>query len=284
METKSKALYDYLITHSDEIIEEWYSRLPKNTEADYSLKAPVHTVKALKNQFKEYLVLVADSLFLSVEEQDDIVKKRTLSIAETRLDSRTPLSNSINAAGILRRVILQYVQEFTKNTNLEIGIDDIFFWEEKFNSTIDQLAHTYTENYTNILIKRILSQSDLINELSSPVIKLTANVGLLPIIGDIDSTRAKAINESTIQQSADTQISILIIDLSGVFIVDTLVAQRLFQMIQALKLIGVEVIMTGIRAEVAQTSVQLGIDFSSIRTENSVSQAFTKLGIIREER
>ena len=283
METKSNALYDYLITHSDDLIENWYSRLPKTTEADFSLKAPIHTVNALKKQFKEYLVLVADSLFQSEEELDYIVEERTLSIAETRLDSNIPLSNSIFAAGILRRVILEYVQEFTKNTHLEIGIGDIFFWEEKINSTIDQLTHTYTENYTSILLDRILSQSNLINELSSPVIKLTEDVGLLPIIGDIDSTRAKAIIESTIQQSADTQISILIMDLSGVFIVDTLVAQRLFQMIQALKLIGVEVIMTGIRAEVAQTSVQLGIDFSSIRTENSVCQAITKLGIITEK-
>ena len=279
METKSKALYDYIIAHSDEIIEDWYSRLPKTNEADYSLHAPIHTVIALKKQFKEYLVLVADSLFLSEKERDDLVKNRTLTIAKTRIDSRTPLSNSIHAAGTLRRVIQETVRMFTEDTPLEIGISDIFFWEEKFNCTLDHLVHTYTENYSIILMDRIKAQSNLINELSSPVIKLTEDVGLLPLIGDIDSTRAKAINESTLQQSTDYQISILIIDLSGVFIVDTLVAQRLFQTIHALKLIGVEVIMTGIRAEVAQTSVQLGIDFSSIRTESSVSQAFSKLGI-----
>ena len=87
----------------------------------------------------------------------------------------------------------------------------------------------------------------------------------------------------TIQQSADTQITTLIIDLSGVYIVDTMVAQRLFQMIKSLKLIGVRVILTGIRAEVAQTCIQLGIDFSTIQTENSVDRALTKLGIIMEE-
>lgn len=283
METKSKALYDYLITHSDEIIEDWYSRLPESTEADYSLKAPIHTVTALKKQFKEYLLLVIDSLFQSEEERDFIVKERTLSIAHVRLESRTPLSTSINAAGLLRRVVWEYVKSFIKNTSLEISFEDIFFWEEKFNSTIDQLTQSYTDNYINILLKQILSQSNLINELSSPVIKLTKNVGLLPIVGDIDSARAKAINESTLQQSADTQISTLIIDLSGVYIVDTMVAQRLFQMIKALKLIGVQVILTGIRAEVAQTSIQLGIDFSSIQTESTVDQAFTKLGIMIEE-
>ncbi|OCA82517.1 STAS domain-containing protein [Pradoshia sp. D12] len=283
METKSKALYDYLITHSDEIIEDWYSLMPKSTEADYSLNGSIHTINALKKQFKEYLFLIANSLFQSEEERDYIIKERTLSIAEVRLESGTPLSNSINAAGLLRRVIWKYTQKFIDITSLDITFKDIFFWEEKFNSTIDQLTHSYTENYTNILIKRIHSQSNLINELSSPVIKLTENIGLLPIVGDIDSTRARAINESTLQQSADNQISKLIIDLSGVFIVDTLVAHRLFQMIEALKLIGVEVIMTGIRAEVAQTSIQLGIDFSCIQTESSVNQAFTKLGIIIKE-
>ena len=279
METKSKALYDYMIAHSDDMIEEWYSQLPKTNEADYSRHAPIHTVNALKHQFKEYLLLIADSLFLSEKERNNIVRDRTLTIAETRLDSRTPLSHSIHAAGVLRRVILGSIREFTENTHLKIDIDDIFIWGEQFNSTLDQLTYTYTENYTKILLDRILSQSNLINELSSPVIKLTDRIGLLPLIGDIDSSRAKAINENTLQQSTDIQISILIIDLSGVFIVDTMVAQRLFQTIHALKLIGVEVILTGIRAEVAQTSIQLGIDFSSIQTESSVAQAFTKLGI-----
>lgn len=283
METKSKALCDYLITHSDEIIEVWYSLMPKSTVADYSLNGSIHTINALKKQFKEYLFLIANSLFQSEEERDYIIKERTLSIAEVRLESGTPLSNSINAAGLLRRVIWKYTKNFIDMTSLDITFRDIFFWEEKFNSTIDQLTYSYTENYTNILIKRIHSQSNLINELSSPVIKLTENIGLLPLVGDIDSTRAGAINESTLLQSADNQISTLIIDLSGVFIVDTLVAHRLFQMIEALKLIGVGVIMTGIRAEVAQTSIQLGIDFSSIHTESSVAQAFTKLGIIIKE-
>jgi rsbT co-antagonist protein RsbR len=283
METKSKALYDYLITHSDKLIEDWYERLPKTTEADYSFKAPIQKVNALKLQFKEYILLIADSLFQTDEERDAIIKKRTLSIAEVRLESRTPLSNSINAAGLLRTVIWEYVQSFIKNTNLEISFEDIFLWQGKFNSTIDQLTHSYTENYIKILLNQIYSQSNLINELSSPVIKLTKNVGLLPIVGDIDSTRAKAINESTLQQSAELQISTLIIDLSGVYIVDTMVAQRLFQMIKALKLIGVKVIMTGIRAEVAQTSIQLGIDFTNIQTESSVDQAFSKIGIVIKE-
>lgn len=283
MENKSKALYDYLITHSDKIIEDWYSRMPKSNEADYSLKAPIHTVTALKKQFKEYLHLVADSLFQSEEERDTIVKEHTLSIAHVRLDSGTPLSDSINAAGLLRRVVWGYVKKFIKNTSIKISFEDIFYWEEKFNSTIDQLTHSYTEHYISILLKRILSQSNLINELSSPVIKLTKSIGLLPIVGNIDSARAQVINESTLQQSAETQISTLIIDLSGVYTVDTMVAQCLFQMIKALKLIGVKVIMTGIRAEVAQTSVQLGIDFSSIQTESSVDQAFTKLGLIIED-
>lgn len=283
METKSKALYDYLRTHSDEIIEEWYSLLPNTIEADFSINSPIHTVNELKSQFKKYLMVIADSLFQSEDERDTIVKKQTLSIAEVRLDSRTPLSHSIYAAGFLRKVVHDYVQRFITFTTLEISFNDIFYWVKKFNSTFDQLMHTYTENYTSILFKRIISQSELINELSSPVIKLTSQVGFLPIVGDIDSNRAKVINEMTIQQSADTQITTLIIDLSGVFIVDTMVAQRLFQMIKSLKLIGVRVILTGIRAEVAQTSIQLGIDFSTIQTESSVDRALTKLGIIMEE-
>ncbi|MFP3490379.1 STAS domain-containing protein, partial [Staphylococcus sp. SIMBA_130] len=82
---------------------------------------------------------------------------------------------------------------------------------------------------------------------------------LLPLVGDIDSDRATAIFENTLEGCTTKRVDHLFIDLSGVYLVDTRVAQQIFQLITGLKLIGVTATLSGIRPEIAQTAVQLGI-------------------------
>ena len=83
--------------------------------------------------------------------------------------------------------------------------------------------------------------------------------------------------ESTLTQSIDAKINTLILDLSGVVMVDTMVAHEIFKLMDALKLIGVRTIVTGIRPEVAQTAVQLGINFSEITTEGNLQNVIRKI-------
>ncbi|KUP09892.1 modulator protein RsbR [Bacillus coahuilensis m2-6] len=126
------------------------------------------------------------------------------------------------------------------------------------------------------MISRLESQANLIYELTAPVITITDQLGLLPIIGEIDTNRTKHILESTLKQVADLHLSTLIIDLSGVIMIDTMVAQRLFQMVEALKLLGTKTVISGIRPEVALTSVQLGIDFTALETSANLRTLIAK--------
>ncbi|GAE44408.1 STAS domain-containing protein [Mesobacillus boroniphilus] len=82
--------------------------------------------------------------------------------------------------------------------------------------------------------------------------------------------------ESTLTQSIDARINTLIVDLSGVVMVDTMVAHQIFKLMDALKMLGVQSIVTGIRPEVAQTAVQLGIDFSDIKTAGNLQNVIKK--------
>jgi rsbT co-antagonist protein RsbR len=113
----------------------------------------------------------------------------------------------------------------------------------------------------------------MIHELSSPVITIKKDIALLPLVGDIDTTRAKIILESTLQQCGDKRIAHLYIDLSGVVTVDTMVAHQIFQLIDALGLLGVKSTLSGIRPEVAQTAIQLGLSFENIRIKSNLAQA-----------
>ncbi len=105
-----------------------------------------------------------------------------------------------------------------------------------------------------------------IRELSTPVIRVYEGVLLLPLIGAIDSLRAQQIMESVLTRVSEEQARCIIIDIAGVPIVDTKVADHLIKTTSAVKLLGAETILTGISAQVARTIVQLGVDISTMHT------------------
>jgi rsbT co-antagonist protein RsbR len=110
-----------------------------------------------------------------------------------------------------------------------------------------------------------------IRELSTPVIRIHEHVLLLPLVGAIDSLRAQQIMESVLTRVVEEQARCLIIDIAGVPVVDTKVADNLIKTTAAVNLLGAQTILTGISAQVARTIVQLGLDISSIRTLNKLS-------------
>lgn len=272
MDIKTKALYDYLIESTASFTEEWMKCQEIRTGSHYSLDAPPEVTEKIKEQNGKYFNLVAESLFQTEQEMRKSISEWTEQTASQRANSDTSLTEVTRNGGHFRRLLMEFIERFAEQTDLQVTIKDLMHWVKKINTSFDYVMETFTDNFLNILLDRLSSQSNLINELSAPVITLTDNVGLLPIIGDIDTTRAKSILETTLQQSTDSGISYLIIDLSGVVMVDTMVAQQIFQLIESLTLIGVQTILTGIRPEVAMTAVQLGIDFSEIQTENSLKR------------
>ena len=130
----------------------------------------------------------------------------------------------------------------------------------------------------------ILRQSDEISEISTPVIRVWDGIVALPIIGTLDSARTQVVMENLLQQIVETGSSIAILDISGVPAVDSLVAQHLIKTVSATRLMGAECIISGIRPEIAQTVVHLGIDLSKIVTKSSLASALKyAFGMLRLE-
>lgn len=117
------------------------------------------------------------------------------------------------------------------------------------------------------------SQRSFIRELSTPLIPLSHNVVLMPLIGTIDSSRSQMIIEVLLEGVASYQANTAIVDITGVSVVDTQVANAIIQAAQAVKLLGAQVILTGIGPAMAQTLVHLGADLSSIQTRGSLQRA-----------
>jgi rsbT co-antagonist protein RsbR len=272
MDTHSSDLYKYLVDHALDFTEDWLKFQNLKSGSHYSPDSPTEVLNKIKEQNSNYVKIIAKCLLLSQEESKEVIYNWTRETAAHRSKSNTSLDEVVRNSGVFRRVYWTYVEKFVEESNVNIQLKEVFEWERKINFALDYVLETFTSTFLNILMNRLQAQSTLIKELSTPVISLTSEVGLLPIIGDIDTTRARTILESTLQQSAEAHLSMLIIDLSGVVLVDTMVAQQIFHLIDALNLLGVKSVITGIRPEVAQTAIHLGLDFSNIHTENSLER------------
>jgi rsbT co-antagonist protein RsbR len=141
------------------------------------------------------------------------------------------------------------------------------------SSLVDRMAQwtvTIYQQTREEIIKR--QQQDLL-ELSTPVIKLFEGVLAVPMIGTLDSSRTQIVMETLLQRIVDTGSRLAIIDITGVPTVDTLVAQHLLKTVSAIRLMGAECIISGIRPQIAQTIVHLGIDLQGIASKSSLSDA-----------
>jgi rsbT co-antagonist protein RsbR len=110
-------------------------------------------------------------------------------------------------------------------------------------------------------------------ELSTPVVKLWDGILALPMIGTLDSARTQIVMESLLQKIVDTESQIAIIDITGVPTVDTLVAQHLLKTVTALRLMGADCIISGVRPQIAQTIVHLGVDLQGVTTKANLADA-----------
>ncbi len=141
------------------------------------------------------------------------------------------------------------------------------------SSIVDRMAQWTVTTYQHTreeIIKR--QQQDLL-ELSTPVIKLFEGVLAVPMIGTLDSARTQVVMETLLQRIVDTGSRLAIIDITGVPTVDTLVAQHLLKTVSAIRLMGAECIISGIRPQIAQTIVHLGIDLQGIASKSSLADA-----------
>ena len=139
---------------------------------------------------------------------------------------------------------------------------------------LDRLALYTTELYQlgrEDVIRR--QQQDML-ELSTPVVKLWDGVLALPMIGTLDSSRTQIVMESLLQRIVETGAEIAIIDITGVPTVDTLTAQHLLKTVTAARLMGAECIISGIRPQIAQTIVHLGVELTGVTTKASLADAF----------
>jgi rsbT co-antagonist protein RsbR len=269
----NQALHDFLLEKSSTLTEEWYNSLDKTDSSGVYASQDIDTIINLKSQNLEFHKYLSQLFILEINEFYELMDQWIIKIGKDPSHVETPTHDIIREFIRVREQYLDFLPEFINQSKIEVSRDLENDWKRLLVEAFDQIMLKVIEEKSNQFNKQIERQKTVINELSSPLIQLSNDRALLPLVGSIDTERATSILENTLRNCTDQNIDAIFIDLSGVYLVDTMVAHQIFQLIDSLRLIGVTSTVVGIRPEVAQTAVQLGVDFKQVRTTATLAQA-----------
>jgi rsbT co-antagonist protein RsbR len=252
-----------------QILELWI----KNQLVDFSLREDLMSNDELSVQSEELLDALLQSLGnTSLDDVQSDAFEPVYEVLDGISLSRAKQGYSPRETGMFVFSLKDALQTVLQQ---ELKSDPVQLYEEslKISRLIDSFGIATFETFIKGREEVILRQTDEITEISTPVIRVWDGILAMPIIGTLDSSRTQVVMENLLQQIVDTSSTIAILDISGVPAVDSLVAQHLIKTVSATRLMGAECIISGIRPEIAQTVVHLGIDLSGIVTKASLASA-----------
>ncbi len=267
-EGKSR-LSEVLVRHEKEILEEWL-RLQLSAAGRSS---GLLQERELREQSREFL-----SAFRTAAQQDGAggaqgpewaaVRDILAGLSRTRAQQGFTPGETAMFVFSLKQPLFDRLRQAADQDAETLG-------EVVWQATIllDELGLWTTEVYQKGRDEVIFRQQQELLELSTPVVRLWNNILALPLIGTLDSARTQVVMESLLQEIVDAGAAIAIIDITGVPTVDTLVAQHLLKTVAAARLMGADCIISGIRPQIAQTIVHLGVELGDVITKASLADA-----------
>lgn len=177
----------------------------------------------------------------------------------------------------IRRTLWKMIYQFVHESNESFGLEDFFVLEKRINNQIDSFLNTFFISYSNYKDLLIEKQTKIVENLSVPIIPITPTICILPMIGVWDDNRSKIIEKKALQAVGENHIQTLIIDLSAIAEMDPYVIEQLMKLIEGTAMMGCESVITGLRPEIVQQIIHLGINFENKATTiGSLQQAIKK--------
>ncbi len=266
---KQKSIVSLLKAKQDTILQEW----EKEQFSAGKFRADLISPDELKQQMRDFW----DSLLkaLGQEERVDLSDegwKPVRSLLTELSKSRAKLGFTPSETALfvfsLKKPIFQLIQDTFQNDPARLQKE---LWD--LNTLLDSLGLFTTETYIRSKEEIIRRQQEEMLELSTPVVKIWEQIVAVPLIGTLDSARTQTVMENLLQEIVAASATVAIIDITGVPTVDTLVAQHLIKTVSAARLMGAECIISGIRPQIAQTMIHLGVSFQDITTKATLAEA-----------
>lgn len=258
MENKFK---ETVLQNSDTIVQMWMKEINFLKDENYTSSISDELFDSTNREFVNIIFTIIKN-----EGSSDTLGN----FAEKLINLGWPLSYITDGLQVFRRVVVDYILNQSENVDSQhtsLVLKSVDNWVEPI---IRQLVNEYSGSWENIVSMQQLA----LQELSAPLIPVMENITIMPLIGTIDTERAKLIMENLLEGVIRHNSEVVLMDITGVPVVDTMVAHHIIQAAEAVRLIGSTCILVGIRPEIAQTIVNLGIDLSQFPTKNSLRKGF----------
>lgn len=280
---KAQRFPDILHKRKDEVLENWIKQ-----QLPIVAKQGV-TPDELRQQCVEFLDLLESVMTRGASFELDDPKSAPIveflkSVSRERVLKGFTPTETATFVFSLKSVVLPLLQPLAKSE--ETFTNEVM----PFSILLDQLGLLTFDSYLDTREEVITRQHLDMTELSTPVVKIWDGILALPLIGTLDSKRTMTIMEKLLQKIVDTTALVAILDITGVPTVDTLVANHIMKTVAATRLLGAEVIITGVSPAIAQTIVHLGVDLSGIQTRATMAEGLklalrmTKQQLTEEQR
>ena len=254
--------------NEQQILDQWISLQREAT----TLRTDLIKERELREQSREFLQQFSNAINAESENIAGVAwnpaKEALAAVSRSRATQGFTPSETAMFVFSLKQPIFDLLRKEISNT-------------EKFATEIwlvtlllDKLGLYTTEVYQKSRESVIARQQEEMMELSTPVVELWNNIVALPLIGTLDSARTQVVMENLLEKIVENEAMIAIIDITGVPTVDTLVAQHLLKTVAAARLMGADCIISGMRPQIAQTIVHLGVNLSDVVTKATLADAF----------
>jgi rsbT co-antagonist protein RsbR len=268
---RSTRIPEILRKHESEILSDWV----REQSESIARRRDLISDQELKTQSKEFLGLLAEAVRnggledVSRGREWTAVREMLAGISRSRsIQGFTP-SETATFVFSLKPALFRRIRD-----DLVKDAGELFEEVRRADELLDRLGLYTTEVYQKNREEVILRQQQDMLELSTPVVKLWEGVLALPMIGTLDSARTQVVMETLLQRIVETGAEVAILDITGVPTVDTLTAQHLLKTVTAARLMGADCIISGIRPQIAQTIVHLGVALGDVTTKATLADAF----------
>lgn len=255
-----KKIFQYVQSHSDEILNEWIELMRAEADERAFQAMSDHMFTKTSSDFIE----LVKSNFSDSEEK---FQERAVDFSENIVRLGWPLT--MITEGL--RVFSQIVEQGMQKSNVIDQVSYIDFTAE-INNWMFPMYKTITEAYTTSWERTVSLQRIALQELSAPLIPVFDKISVMPLVGTIDTERAKQIMENLLEGVVSHRAEVVLIDITGVPVVDTMVAHHIIQAAEAVRLVGAKCTIVGIRPEIAQTIVNLGINLEDVTTTSTLKK------------
>lgn len=256
----NRAIEQYIQTNREEILTKWIKSMKE--------KSDERVLKVVSDQVfvgtsREFIDLIVSNL----EDSDEKYSEMLGEFAEKVVRLGWPLSFVTDGLRDFARLAFEGMSSIGV-VNAENRMEIIYDFDNWISPMTNEIVNVYSLTWE----RTVSLQKIALQELSAPLIPVFDGISVMPLVGTIDTERAKQIMENLLNGVVKNQSEVVLIDITGVPVVDTMVAHHIIQAADAVRLVGAKCMLVGIRPEIAQTIVNLGINLNQITTKNTLKK------------